>query len=77
MNLEKVVFGFFTIFACTLTFGFFLGDMDRPEMHHPSDCSRRYVNALRWVKFVTAPVGSTPLATSVAPCRCWPLDDLA
>lgn len=33
MNLEKVVFGFFVVLAATLNFGFFLGDMDDPNMH--------------------------------------------
>ena len=37
MNLEKVVFGFFVIFACTLNFGFFIGDIERPELHHPME----------------------------------------
>ena len=32
MNLEKVIFGFFNILACTLNFGFFIGDIDRPEL---------------------------------------------
>ena len=35
MNLEKVIFGFFIIFACTMNFGFFIGDIERPELHHP------------------------------------------
>jgi hypothetical protein len=34
MNLEKVVFAFFIVFAATLNFGFFLGDIDRPEHHN-------------------------------------------
>jgi hypothetical protein len=34
MNLEKVVFAFFIVFAATLNFGFFLGDIDRPELHN-------------------------------------------
>jgi hypothetical protein len=34
MNLEKVVFAFFIVFAATLNFGFFIGDIDRPELHH-------------------------------------------
>ena len=34
MNLEKVVFGFFIVLAATLNFGFFIGDIDRPELHH-------------------------------------------
>ena len=34
MNLEKVVFAFFIVLAATLNFGFFIGDIDRPELHH-------------------------------------------
>ena len=34
MNLEKVVFGFFVLLAATLNFGFFIGDIDRPELHN-------------------------------------------
>ncbi|MCX7896902.1 MAG: DUF6394 family protein [Rhodocyclaceae bacterium] len=34
MNFEKVVFGFFIVLAATLNFGFFLGDIDKPEHHH-------------------------------------------
>lgn len=34
MNLEKVIFGFFILLAATLNFGFFIGDIDRPELHH-------------------------------------------
>jgi hypothetical protein len=34
MNLEKVVFAFFIVFAATLNFGFFLGDIERPELHN-------------------------------------------
>lgn len=37
MNLEKVIFGFFIILACTLNFGFFIGELDRPELHHASE----------------------------------------
>jgi hypothetical protein len=33
VNLEKVVFGFFVLLAATLNFGFFLGDISRPELH--------------------------------------------
>jgi hypothetical protein len=33
VNLEKVVFGFFVLLAATLNFGFFVGDIDRPELH--------------------------------------------
>lgn len=34
MNLEKVIFAFFTVFAATLNFGFFVGDIERPELHN-------------------------------------------
>lgn len=34
MNSEKVVFGFFIVLAATLNFGFFVGDIDRPELHN-------------------------------------------
>jgi hypothetical protein len=34
MNLEKVVFGFFVLLAATLNFGFFIGDIDKPELHN-------------------------------------------
>jgi len=33
MNLEKVIFGFFIIFALTLNFGFVVGEMGNP-LHH-------------------------------------------
>ena len=68
MNLEKVVFGFFTIFACTLNFGFFLGDMDRPDMHHPSELfAAIIVNLIALViKFGDrTQLGATHLATSL------------
>jgi Family of unknown function (DUF6394) len=34
MNLEKVIFAFFIVFAATLNFGFFLGEIGRPELHN-------------------------------------------
>ncbi len=33
MNLEKVIFGFFIVFAMTLNFGFFIGEIDNPAHH--------------------------------------------
>jgi len=33
MNLEKVIFAFFSILALTLNFGFFIGELDDP-IHH-------------------------------------------
>ena len=33
MNLEKVIFGFFVIFACTMNFGFFIGALSEVHEH--------------------------------------------
>jgi hypothetical protein len=33
MSLEKVFFAFFVLFAATLNFGFFLGDISDPALH--------------------------------------------
>jgi len=43
VNLEKVVFGFFVLLAATLNFGFFLGDMSRPELHNVYELSAAVV----------------------------------
>lgn len=34
MNPEKVIFGFFIVLACTLNFGFVIGEIDNPSHHH-------------------------------------------
>lgn len=34
MNFEKVSFAFFIVFALTLNFGFFMGEIDNPAHHH-------------------------------------------
>jgi len=34
MNPEKVVFGFFIVWALALNFGFYLGDIANPAHHH-------------------------------------------
>jgi hypothetical protein len=71
MNLEKVVFGFFIILACTLNFGFFIGDMTRPELHHPGELfAAVVVNLIALVlKFGDRThIGATHLATSLAAC---------
>lgn len=68
MNLEKVVFGFFIILACTLNFGFFVGDIDRPELHHPTELAAAVVvNLVATVlKFGDrTQVGAIHLATSL------------
>jgi hypothetical protein len=68
VNLEKVIFGFFIIFACTLNFGFFVGDIARPELHHPFELfAAVVVNLIATViKFGDrTQVGATHLATSL------------
>ncbi|NSL57037.1 DUF6394 family protein [Uliginosibacterium aquaticum] len=68
MNLEKVIFGFFIILACTLNFGFFIGDIDRPELHHASELfAAIVVNLIATVlKFGDRThIGATHLATSL------------
>lgn len=68
MNLEKVIFGFFIIFACTLNFGFFIGEIDRPELHHPFELlAAVVVNLIATVlKFGDrTQLGATHLATSL------------
>jgi hypothetical protein len=68
MNLEKVIFGFFIILACTLNFGFFLGEIDRPELHHPTELAAAViVNLVATVlKFGDRThVGAIHLATSL------------
>ncbi len=68
MNLEKVIFGFFIILACTLNFGFFIGEIDRPELHHPFELfATVVVNLIATVlKFGDrTQLGATHLATSL------------
>ena len=68
MNLEKVVFGFFIILACTLNFGFFIGELERPELHHPMELlAAVVVNLMVTVlKFGDrTQLGATHLATSL------------
>ena len=36
MDLREVVFGFFVVLAATLNFGFFVGDISDPTVHHPT-----------------------------------------
>jgi hypothetical protein len=71
MNLEKVIFGFFIILACSLNFGFFIGDIDRPELHHPIELFFAIVvNLIALVlKFGDRThIGATHLATSLVAC---------
>ena len=71
MNLEKVIFGFFVILACALNFGFFLGDIGRPELHHPGELFAAVtVNLIALVlKFGDrTQLGAIHLSTSLAAC---------
>ncbi len=71
MNLEKVIFGFFIILACSLNFGFFIGDIGRPELHHPIELFFAIVvNLIALVlKFGDRThIGATHLATSLVAC---------
>jgi Ca2+/H+ antiporter, TMEM165/GDT1 family len=68
MNLEKVIFGAFVILACTLNFGFFLGEMDNPEHHHPLELGATLVVNLiaMTLKFGDRThIGAVHLATSI------------
>jgi hypothetical protein len=71
MNLEKVVFGFFVILACTLNFGFFVGDISKVDLHHPGELfAAVVVNLIALVlKFGDRThIGATHLATGLAAC---------
>lgn len=69
MNLEKVVFGFFVLFAATLNFGFFIGDLgDPPELHNSYELyAAVVVNLIATVlKFGDrTQIGAVHLATSL------------
>ncbi|MCE1238807.1 MAG: DUF6394 family protein [Azonexaceae bacterium] len=68
MNLEKVVFGFFIVLAATLNFGFFVGDIDRPELHHVYELAAALVVSLiaTALKFGDrTQIGAIHLATSL------------
>ena len=68
MNFEKVVFAFVIILACTLNFGFFIGEMDQPAQHDPTELFLAIVvNLIATVlKFGDrTQLGATHLATSL------------
>jgi hypothetical protein len=74
MNLdEKVVFGFVVLLAATLNFGFFVGDLSDPTVHHGWGLGAAVgVNVVATVMKLRdrTPFGATHLATSlVARCR--------
>lgn len=68
MNLEKVVFGFFIVLAATLNFGFFIGDISRPELHNEYELLAALVVSLiaTVLKFGDrTQIGAVHLATSL------------
>jgi hypothetical protein len=68
VNLEKVVFGFFVVLAATLNFGFFIGDIDDPDLHNPYELfAAVVVNLIATVlKFGDrTQIGAVHLATSL------------
>jgi hypothetical protein len=68
MNLEKVIFGAFVILACTLNFGFFIGEIDNPDHHHQLELAATFVVNLiaMTLKFGDRThIGAVHLATSI------------
>lgn len=68
MNLEKVIFGAFVILACTLNFGFFIGELDNPQHHHQLELAATMVVNLiaMTLKFGDRThIGAVHLATSI------------
>lgn len=68
MNLEKVIFGAFVILACTLNFGFFVGEIGDPRHHHQLELAATVVVNLiaMTLKFGDRThIGAVHLATSI------------
>lgn len=68
MNLEKVVFAFFSILALTLNFGFFVGEISDPSHHNAYELFAALVVSLiaTIMKFGDrAHIGALLLATSL------------
>jgi hypothetical protein len=68
MNLEKVIFGAFVILACTLNFGFFVGEIDNPLHHHQLELAATLVVNLiaMTLKFGDRThIGAVHMATSI------------
>ncbi|HHJ14058.1 MAG TPA: hypothetical protein ENJ79_06725 [Gammaproteobacteria bacterium] len=68
MNLEKVIFAFFSILALTLNFGFFIGELDDPTHHNAYELFAAVVVSLiaTVMKFGDrAHIGALLLATSL------------
>ncbi len=68
MNLEKVIFAFFSILALTLNYGFFIGELDDPSHHNVYELFAALIISLiaTIMKFGDrAHIGALLLATSL------------
>ena len=68
MNLEKVIFAFFSILALTLNYGFFIGELDDPTHHNVYELFAALIVSLiaTIMKFGDrAHIGALLLATSL------------
>ena len=68
MNLEKVLFAFFSILVLTLNYGFFVGELDNPAHHNAYELFAALVVSLiaTIMKFGDrAHIGALLLATSL------------
>lgn len=68
MEMRKVIFGFFVVFAATLNFSFFVGDITRPDLHSVYLLfAAVIVNAVATMLKIRerTPIGSLQLATSL------------
>ena len=68
MNLEKVIFAFFSILALTLNYGFFIGELDDPNHHNVYELFAALIVSLiaTIMKFGDrAHIGALLLATSL------------
>lgn len=68
MNMEKVLFAFFSILALTLNFGFFVGELDNPAHHNAYELFAALVVSMvaTIMKFGDrAHIGALLLATSL------------
>lgn len=68
MEMRKVIFGFVVVFAATLNFSFFVGDITRPELHSVYLLfAAVIVNAVATMLKIRerTPIGSLQLATSL------------
>ncbi|MDR2016630.1 MAG: DUF6394 family protein [Burkholderiales bacterium] len=69
MNLEKVIFGFFVILACTLNFGFFVGEIDVIHAHNATELfAALIVNIVVVILKIgdRTQIGALQMATSLA-----------